>query len=169
MSRLWSHPLYAEDQAHSKAILATHVLFRGFQTGAIIGPIVGAARYALLRRRSPVAPLLLPYLVRSTGTGAVVGTGLLAIALEARMWGKEEIEWKDRAWRLLENRGQVKVDTWGAAGMTAGGAALAATRGVRGKGWKMAFGSLGMGGTVGVLGYMVWRHGVNGGKWPEDA
>ncbi len=85
------------------------------------------------------------------------------------MWGKEEIEWKDRAWRLLENRGQVEVDTWGAAGMTVGGAALAATRGVRGKGWKMASGSLGMGGTAGLLGYMVWRHGVNGGKWPEDA
>ncbi|KAK4694664.1 hypothetical protein P7C71_g2951, partial [Lecanoromycetidae sp. Uapishka_2] len=124
MSRLWSHPAYAEEQPYFKTILSTHVLFRGFQTGAIIGPIVGAARYALLRRRSPIAPPFLSYVVRSTGTGAVIGTGLLAIGLVARMWGREEIEWRDRSWRLLENKGQVEVDTWGVAGMTAGGAAL---------------------------------------------
>jgi len=84
------------------------------------------------------------------------------------MWGREEIEWKDRAWRLLENKGQIEVDTWSVAGMTAGVAALAATNGLSGVGWTLEIGSLGMGGTAGVLGYMVWRHGVHGGKWPED-
>lgn len=112
-------------------------------------------------------PPLLPYLVRSTGTGAVVGTGFLAVALVARMWGREEIEWRDRSWRLLENKGQIEVDTWGAAGMAAGGALLIATKGLRGVGWKMGIGSLGMNGTAGVIGYMIWRHGVKGGKWPE--
>lgn len=167
MSRLWSHPAYAEDQPWSKTILGTHVLHRGLLTGAMIGPLVGAARYTLLRRRSPITPPFLPYVVRSTGTGAVIGTGLLAIALVGRMWGREEIEWKDRSWRLLENKGQVEVDTWSVAGMAAGWAALVAMRGLNGVGWKMGIGSLGLGGTAGVMGYMVWRHGVNGGRWPE--
>lgn len=83
------------------------------------------------------------------------------------MWGREEIEWKDRSWRLLENKGQVEVDTWSVAGMAAGWAALVAMRGLNGVGWKMGIGSLGLGGTAGVMGYMVWRHGVNGGRWPE--
>lgn len=86
------------------------------------------------------------------------------------MWGREEIEWRDRAWRLLENRGQVEVDNWGLAGMGLGavGVSLLRRKGVRGwRGWRMGVGALGMGSTAGVLGYMVWRHGVKGGKWEE--
>ena len=84
------------------------------------------------------------------------------------MWGREDIEWKDRAWRLLENKGQVEVDTWAVGGMALGGAVLAVRKGVQGVGWRMGAGSLGVGGTIGVFGYMIWRHGVKGGKWPED-
>lgn len=166
MSLLWPHPPYAEDQPHHTAILTTHVLLRGFQTGAVIGPLVGTARYFLHRRRSPPllpAPRYLPTILRTTGTSSIVGTAILALALVGRMWEREEIEWKDRAWRLLENKGQVEVDTWSVGGMVAGGAAAAvggAGRGVRG-----VVGGVGLGGTVGVLGYMVWRHGVKGGKW----
>lgn len=32
----------------------------------------------------------------------------MAVAVPARMWGREEIEWQDRSWRLLENKGQVE-------------------------------------------------------------
>ena len=32
---------------------------------------------------------------------AVWGMGLLALGLVGRMWGREEVEWKDRSWRLL--------------------------------------------------------------------
>lgn len=84
------------------------------------------------------------------------------------MWGREEIEWRDRAWRLLENKGQVEVDNWGLAGMgmgLGGVGVLLRRKGVRG--WRMGVGALGMGSTAGVLGYMVWRHGVKGGKWEE--
>ena len=81
------------------------------------------------------------------------------------MWGREEIEWRDRAWRLLENKGQVEVDGWGVVGMVVGGAGVLARRG--GVGWRVGVGGVGMGGTVGVIGYMIWRHGVKGGKWEE--
>ena len=84
------------------------------------------------------------------------------------MWGREEIEWKDRSWRLLENKGQIEVDTWGYLGIGVGGAALLATRGLRGAGWEMGVGSLGLGVTCGVIGYMVFRHGIKGGKWEEE-
>lgn len=166
MSQLWPHTPYAEDQPHSTAILTTHVLYRGFQTGAIIGPAVGAARYAIpiLRKTSAARASLLHTLLRSTGTGAVWGVGFLAAALPIRMWGREDIEWRDRAWRLLENKGQVEVDDWGLVGTVVGGLGVLARRGV---GWRMAVGGLGMGNTAGVLGYMIWRHGINGGKWEE--
>ena len=85
-----------------------------------------------------------------------------------RMWGREDIEWRDRAWRLLENKGQVEVDDWGVVGMALGGLGLLVRRGgARGVSWRMGVGGLGMGSSVGVLGYMIWRHGINGGKWEE--
>ena len=44
---------------------------------------------------------------------------------------REEIEWKDRSWRILENHGEVKTDwvTLGAAGTGAVGALIAARSG----------------------------------------
>jgi len=169
MSRLWSHTDYAEDQPHYRAILTTHVLHRGFQAGAIAGSIIGPVTY-LLRGGSVARHLLFPAMVRSAGVGAVIGTGLMTIMLPLRMWKREEIEWKDRSWRLLENKGQVEVDTWSVGGIVLGATVLAATRGrgaANGLGWKTVVGSLGLGNTAGVMGYMVWRHGINAGKWPE--
>lgn len=171
MSRFWAHTPYAEDQPHSTAILTTHVLYRGFQTGAIIGPIIGAARYFYApRKTSPSAarpPGLLPnILLRSAGTGGLWGIGILAAMLPIRMWGREEIEWKDRALRLLENKGQVEVDDWGAVGVALGGLGVLARRG-GGIGWRIGAGGLGVGSTAGVVGYMIWRHGIHGGKWEE--
>lgn len=170
MSQFWPHTPYAEDQPHSAAILTKHVLYRGFQTGAIVGPMVGLARYAIpiFRKTSATHIGLLSLLLRSSGTGAVLGVGVVAAMLPFRMWGREDIEWKDRAWRLLENRGQVEVDNWGAVGAALGGVGLLARRGgARGVPWRMAVGGLGMGSTAGVLGYMIWRHGIKGGKWEE--
>ncbi|CAD6575051.1 MAG: hypothetical protein ASARMPRED_007038 [Alectoria sarmentosa] len=170
MSQFWPHTPYAEDQPLSTAILTTHVLHRGFQTGAIVGPAVGAARSAvpMLRKTYPARTSLLPILLRSSGTGAVWGVGLVAVLLPVRMWGMEDIEWKDRAWRLLENKGQVEVDSWGFVGAALGGLGVLAKRGgARGVPWRMAAGGVGVGSTAGVLGYMIWRHGIKGGKWEE--
>lgn len=38
------------------------------------------------------------------------------------MWGKEKIEWQDRAWRLLVNKGQNRADDMWTAGGLLGGA-----------------------------------------------
>ncbi|MCJ1286059.1 hypothetical protein MMC26_005401 [Xylographa opegraphella] len=183
MSRLFLHPAYAEDQPLARTILTTHVLFRGFQSGAAVGLLLGSARHSLwlLRQRrspSPIAQLqastrlaFLPAsIVRSTAVGAVVGTVLMAVALPGRMWGREEIEWKDRSWRLLENKGQQEVDTWGV--VAAGVGALVGIGGGRGLVqralWNGVVGGAGVGTTVGWVGYMVWRYGVHGGKWPDE-
>ena len=88
------------------------------------------------------------------------------MGLPVRMWGREDIEWRDRAWRLLENKGQVEVDNWGVVGAAVGGVGVWARKGV-GTSWRMRVGGVGMGSTVGVVGYMIWRHGVKGGKWEE--
>lgn len=121
----------------------------------------------------------------------------MAVVLPLRMRGREEIEWRDRSWRLLENRGQVEADSFGVVGAVLGAAvAWRATSGttaagmlvdqkvgekgqgalsslranwrgfVRGRG-GMVIGGTGVGATVGVLLYLGWRHGVNGGKWAE--
>ncbi|MCJ1390196.1 hypothetical protein MMC18_003054 [Xylographa bjoerkii] len=184
MSHLFPHAAYAEDQPLAHTILTTHVFFRGFQSGAAVGLLVGSARHSLSllrQRRAPSSTLAQLYtpariaflpatIVRSTAVGAVVGTALMAVALPGRMWGREEIEWQDRSWRLLENKGQMEVDTWGLVGagvgavMGIGGRTGVAERGL----WKGVVGGAGVGTLVGVAGYMVWRYGAKGGKWPDE-
>ncbi|MCJ1421311.1 hypothetical protein MMC32_007674 [Xylographa parallela] len=183
MSHLFPHTAYAEDQPLAHTILTTHVFFRGFQSGAAVGLLLGSARHSLSllrQRRNPpslsqlYAPARLAFLpatiVRSTAVGAVVGTAVMAVALPGRMWGREEIEWQDRSWRLLENKGQQEVDAWGIIGagvgalMGIGGRTGLVERGV----WKGIVGGAGVGTMVGVAGYMVWRYGVEGGKWPDE-
>jgi hypothetical protein len=48
-----------------------------------------------------------------------------------RMRGREDVEWKDRSWRILENNGEVKTDwvTLGGAGAGAVAGLVAARRG----------------------------------------
>lgn len=49
-----------------------------------------------------------------------------------RMRGRSEIEWQDRSWRLLENKGEVDTDweTVGATGMGALAGVVAARSGI---------------------------------------
>ena len=49
------------------------------------------------------------------------------------MYGREDIEWQDRAWRLLENKGQVEADNW----ILSGAAIGAVTVGVAGRSGKL--------------------------------
>lgn len=89
----------------------------------------------------------------------------MGIALVGRMWGREDIEWKDRSWRLLVNKGQVECDDWMVGGMGAGlvGAMLNGRTG-----WSGIAGGVGLGSVIGLAGYMGWRYGVKGGKFDED-
>jgi len=161
------HPPYAEDQPYSHLILTTHILSRGFQTGALVGSLLGTARHLYTHRTTA---LLLPSLLRSSSIGGAVGVGAMAVAVPVRMWGREQIEWQDRSWRLLENRGQVECDVFSSVGAVVG-AGVVAGRGWRGMvggaGWRGMVGGAGLGGLLGVVGYMGWRHGVKRGEWEE--
>lgn len=90
----------------------------------------------------------------------------MAAAVPLRMMGREEIEWADRSWRLLENRGQVECDDWTYALMAAG--LLSSLSGSSSSlGWKGVAGRTGAGSVAGMLGYMGWRYGVRGGKYQD--
>ncbi|KAH8652433.1 hypothetical protein BX600DRAFT_516468 [Xylariales sp. PMI_506] len=187
MSRYFPHYPYAEDQPLARTILTTHVLTRSFPTGAIIGTgIVGAgSAYSKIRsaRSTAAAPLsssssslhsapllsATPALLTGTqrylrvvGVSTLWTIGIVSIGLVGRMWGREEIEWKDRSWRLLENKGQVECDDW-TYGAMAGGLVYSAAR--RPPGFVGLVGVLGTSSVVGMLGYMGWRYGVKGGKF----
>lgn len=99
------------------------------------------------------------------------------------MWGREDIEWKDRSWRLLENKGQLECDDWTYAGMAVGVVAASAAVMVGSRGRKgvvplvalggggravEVLGTASLGSFAGMLGYMTWRYGVHGGKFPSD-
>lgn len=88
---------------------------------------------------------------------------LMVPGIPGRMWGREEIEWKDRSWRLLENKGQLEVDDWTYVGILGGAVASARLRGWRGK-----IGGIGLGSVAGTVGYMGWRYGIKGGKFEES-
>jgi Protein of unknown function (DUF1757) len=171
MSRFFPHPPYAEDQSLSKTILTIHVLTRAVQAGSLLGSGVGLSlltlrRFNVLSPRIPPLPASLTIL-RSTGTGAVITFGLLSIGLPIRMWGREEIEWQDRSWRLRANKGQTECDDWTYGGMAAAAAAVA-WKG-KGLGWRGAVGGVGVGSVAGMFGYMGYRYGLKGGKFEEDA
>jgi hypothetical protein len=145
MSHFFPKATYAEDQPLATTILATHVLYRGFQTGAALGPLTRAA--LSLRTKSPLTSTSL---LRAAGTGGVVGTGVLSVMLIGRMWGREEIEWKDRSWRLMNHKGQVAIDDWSQVGGVLGAGLGAARVGVLG--WRGVVGAAGVGSLVGVVG-----------------
>ncbi|KAJ1329235.1 DUF1757 domain-containing protein [Microdochium nivale] len=192
MSRLFPHPAYAEDQPYAKTVLTTHVLTRGLTTGTVIGSALFGARActAWIRPQKPpaampaaatAAPVTRQFL-RSIGVSTAWTLSLVGVAMVGRMWGRESIEWKDRSWRLLESKGQLEVDDWTYAGIGVGLAAWAVSlrRGrippakatvpvIVGTGVQSAeaLGIASLGSFVGMLGYMGWRYGVHGGKFPS--
>ncbi|KAF3388694.1 hypothetical protein F1880_004320 [Penicillium rolfsii] len=158
MSHFFPSSEYADDQPLSRTILTTHVLSRGFQLGTAIGLLNAGAVYLVKRR-----PLTTPILLRSAGTGGLIGTGTVSVGLVARMWGREEIEWKDRSWRLRYNTGQVAIDDWAEPG-AALGVLVVASRGLVGPGtgmgvggWRGIVGGAGVGSLIGIVGCMAAR------------
>ena len=104
----------------------------------------------------PRAPLLTGgMVVRSAGTGGVVGMGLLGVAVALRMKGQEEYAWQDRSWRILENVGQNVTDEGGLLGAAAGAGWAMASRGNLG-GWRGAVGRIALGNAVVSTGCMMY-------------
>ncbi|KAK6834025.1 ATP release protein [Apiospora arundinis] len=188
MSRYFPHTAYAEDQPLSRTILTTHVLTRAVTTGAVLGTAMYGVRQVLLpllSRSAGTAPKPTPAATaaaatvitkapfqqrffRATGVTTLWTLGIVSIGLAGRMWGREEIEWQDRSWRLLEHKGQLETDDWTYGGMAAGVAA-AATRAVRpGPSWVGVLGAVSMGSLVGVAARMGYRYGMRGGTFEED-
>lgn len=168
MSRYFPHSAYAEEQPYAHTILWSHILYRGLQTGTTLGLAFTAAKHAYKTvRKAPKSPLLSAASLSTTGRWAIVTTALMVPATIGQMWGREEIEWQDRSWRLLENKGQMEVDDWSLIGTVAGVAA-----GLRAPSGQLSAmrvaGGAGVGSMAGVAGYMVYRHGIHRGKWPED-
>ncbi|KAH7033008.1 uncharacterized protein B0I36DRAFT_361742 [Microdochium trichocladiopsis] len=193
MSRFFPHPAYAEDQPYAKTILTTHVLTRGVTTGTVIGGILfgSTALAAQLRARKTTSvrvPSTAPgaqRFLRGIGVSTLWTLGFVGVGMVARMWGRDDIEWRDRSWRLLENKGQLECDDWTYAGMAVGLAAsavmlsrgrlppgaLAGVGGANSSGAVRAtemLGTVSLGSFAGMLGYMGWRYGVHGGKFPSD-
>ena len=169
MASLFSHPPYAEDQPYARSILTFHVLRAGAATGSLISILTATAStlYHQERTLSAFAPRLIVHSAR----GIAAGVLLSGLALAGRMRGKEDIEWKDRAWRLIENKGQSQLDFWIVDGGVLGAVAtvVAAKRGIipgmAGKMGTLALGGAGVGMTVGTIDYMVWRYGIRGGRF----
>ncbi|KAI2633842.1 hypothetical protein GGS21DRAFT_490756 [Xylaria nigripes] len=170
MSRYFPHSAYAEDQPWARTILTTHVETRAVTTGAIIGASIFGTRESLRRLRNtpsptPAVPRSQLYL-RIAGQSTLWTIGVVSVGLVGWMWGREEIEWKDRSWRLMESKGQLETDDWTYGGIVAGLAATALMK--RPVGLVARLGSVGTGSVVGTLGYCGWRYAVHGGRFPES-
>jgi len=151
MDRFLPHPDYAEDQPYSRTILTTHVLHRGANLGAALGALYGGARFGLSAhaRKSPLAASV----IRGAGVGVATATCLVAVALSWRMYGKQEIEWQDRSWRLLENKPQNKIDEWSTSGALVGGVLGGVKKGL---GWRGVTGGAGIGSVVGIVCWVAY-------------
>ncbi|KAK9235389.1 hypothetical protein V1525DRAFT_410167 [Lipomyces kononenkoae] len=159
MSRFFPHTAYAEDQPLYHTVLTAHVLYRGFQAGAVAGTVIGVVTLFVKSSKLPAWLAL----QRSAGVGSLFGIGAMMVALPLRMFDKTEIEWKDRSWRLLENQGQLAVDDWSLPGtallpifmylQNREGAQL---------GWRIAMGRAGIGSMAGIAGYLFWSRLVKG-------
>ncbi|KAI0806161.1 hypothetical protein BC629DRAFT_1147399 [Irpex lacteus] len=167
MSQFFPHAQYAEDQPYSRTILTGHVLSRGFIIGAGAG--VGFGGLAHLVSRFAARKFLADYplnrptslkLLHSAGYGSFLGVLALTFGLTYLMRGKDDIEWKDRSWRLLENKGQVGMDNWILGGSLAGAGLVASPPvakrygGIAGLGWRGVVGGAAVGSLAGLAGFV---------------
>ncbi|QDS72746.1 hypothetical protein FKW77_004005 [Venturia effusa] len=162
------HPPNAEDQAYAKCYLTFHVLRSTLPLGAALSIPTSIASTFYYGPRT--IPTFTSRLFLHSSRGSTTGLALGFIMLEGRMWGREEIEWKDRTWRLLENKGQIEVDSWiVACGLVGSVASVFAAR--RGKipvdGRRLVSGA-GLGSVAGTGGYVAWRYGIHDGSLPEN-
>ncbi|OAA41945.1 hypothetical protein BBO_05304 [Beauveria brongniartii RCEF 3172] len=164
MSRYFPHTAYAEDQPLARTILATHVATRAVTLGTLLGITMTGARTIIpalrpwVEHQQQQQPPFAARLLRSCSGSILATLGVAGVGLVVRMWGRDDIEWRDRSWRLMESKGQLETDDW-----TYGGIAAAATTAAL----VMVKGAAGLGSVGGMMGYLGWRYGVNGGRFPE--
>lgn len=134
MTSAFPHPQYAEDQTNAHAILYLHVMRASAMTFSFLSlPYTGlSVLTSRLRKQPPGNTSILTRTLLNSGRGVVFGAVAGVAMTWGRMRGREEIEWQDRSWRLLENKGEVDTDweTIGATGIGALAGVAAARRGV---------------------------------------
>lgn len=154
MTSLFLHTSYAEDQPNAHSILYLHVMRASAMSFSFISlfrlPVsLFRARY---RQMTIDMPALVARTLQSSSRAFAMGSLVGALATWGRMQGREEIEWQDRAWRILENKGEVDTDwvTLGGAGVGAVAGGLAARRGAMPASVRKAIlGGAGAGSSVG--------------------
>lgn len=133
MTSLFPHPVYAEDQPNAHAILYLHVMRASAMSFSFASLMRFPASLILSSyRKQPIDfNTLFARTLHTSGRSLLLGVSAGALMTWGRMRGREGVEWKDRSWRILENKGEVKTDwvTLGGAGAGAVAAVLAARRG----------------------------------------
>ncbi|KAL8715467.1 MAG: hypothetical protein Q9220_000801 [cf. Caloplaca sp. 1 TL-2023] len=165
LPQLFPHTSYAEDQPSAISILTIHCLHRGFTSGAILGLLAPFARTAFITiLRRPTPAIVLPWTARllsTTAVGSLAGTALTAVGMTGRMWGRENIEWQDRSWRILANKTQNREDDWSFGGAILGAVGIgimARTGGGYAAGiplWKVLVGGAAVGSVLGTVGHVI--------------
>ncbi|KAK6537807.1 hypothetical protein TWF694_010712 [Orbilia ellipsospora] len=147
---------YAEEQPLGHFILTTHVVHRTLPIGAFISSAIPLTSKFIFRRAAAQAHPAPMLLLRSNSTGffvsSIIGLGMTF----GRMNGREDIEWKDRSWRLLRNKGQTELDDFSAAGLVLGSVVGAVQRGPLPL-WRGVLGGAGLGTLAGTLVFAAWK------------
>jgi len=169
LDSLFPHTETAEDQPMSRTILITHVVHRSLPIGAAIGALIPIIQTSILKRPSSSTAPFINRVLKGSATGTLTSAAICLGLTFVRMRDQDDYAWRDRSWRLLEHKYQCELDDFSVASATAGG--ILGARAMRGVGpvWRGAVGGAGLGTVAGVVIYMGWRYGVNGGKFKEDA
>ncbi|EGD90356.1 hypothetical protein H112_01814 [Trichophyton rubrum D6] len=178
MDKLFPHSEYPEDQEHSKTILTIHVLRSGLAAGSILSVLSGTLTTLYKEPSALLSSRHANRLLIHASRGSIAGFLISGVMLTTTMWGKEDIEWQDRAWLLLGSEGQCEFDKWLAAGGVLGGlgamalgkgrtAASAATAinkkpAIVVKPLEAITGGISLGTASGAAGCIAWRIGVHG-------
>jgi hypothetical protein len=134
MDALFRQAPYAEDQTDAHSILYLHVVRASTMSFAFISLL--RFPISIVRARYSKIPVMMSALtskiLRSSGRAGALGAAVGALATWGRMRGREEIEWQDRAWRIIGNKGENQTDwaTMGGVGAGAVAGIVAARRGV---------------------------------------
>lgn len=149
MTSLFPHAAYAEDQPSAHAILYLHVWRATTMTCTAIPYLTTPASLLLSRYRHGTPFTIHRFTTRMlihSARGLVIGSVLGVAATYGVMYGKEEIEWQDRAWRLQENEKEVRTDVVAFKGAVVATALSAVLKAKLGNGMGIGMGRVLMGG-----------------------
>jgi hypothetical protein len=159
MDSMFKKEQYAEDQKNARSILYLHVARASAMSLAFVSVVGVPISLLVSRNRQPKVDQksLIARSILYSGRGLVLGVAGGALMTWGHMRGREEIEWQDRAQRILDNKGEVQTDweTLGAASVGAVAGVVAARRGALPVSvTQAALGGAGIGSSSGVL-YML--------------